>query len=91
MTDKEETMSKAQELKLYQREHFDRKIDKKLEPEIEREELKLKTTVAKILEKGAVLITTRATIGNCAISNNKVATNQGFQNLEVNKNHNNKF
>ena len=45
-------MSKPQELKLYQREHFDKKIDKKLEPEIEREELKLKTTVAKILEKG---------------------------------------
>ena len=45
-------MSKAQELKLYQREHFDKKIDKKLEPEIEREQLKLKTTIAKILEKG---------------------------------------
>jgi hypothetical protein len=45
-------MSKPNELKLYQREHLDKKIDKKLEPEIEREELKLKATVAKILDKG---------------------------------------
>ena len=45
-------MSKANELKLYQREHFDQKIDKLLEPEIEREELKLKTTINKILDKG---------------------------------------
>ena len=45
-------MSKANELKLYQREHFEQKIDKLLEPEIEREELKLKTTINKILDKG---------------------------------------
>jgi len=45
-------MAKANELKLYQREHFQRKIEKKLEPEIEREELKIKTTVNKILDKG---------------------------------------
>ena len=45
-------MSKANELKLYQREHFTGKIDKKLEPEIEREELKIKTTINKILDKG---------------------------------------
>ena len=45
-------MSKSNELKLYQREHFEEKIDKLLEPEIEREELKLKTTINKILDKG---------------------------------------
>ena len=38
-------MSKGMELKLHQREHFEAKIDKLLEPEIEREELKIKTTV----------------------------------------------
>ena len=45
-------MAKANELKLYQREHFTDKIEKKLEPEIEREELKIKTTINKILDKG---------------------------------------
>ena len=45
-------MSKGMELKLHQREHFEAKIDKLLEPEIEREELKLKTTINKILDKG---------------------------------------
>ena len=45
-------MAKANELKLYQREHFQKKIEKKLEPEIEREELKIKTTINKILDKG---------------------------------------
>ena len=45
-------MSKGMELKLHQREHFEQKIDKLLEPEIEREELKLKTTINKILDKG---------------------------------------
>ena len=45
-------MAKTNEFPLWKREHFDKKIDKKLEPEIEREQLKLKTTIAKILEKG---------------------------------------
>ena len=45
-------MSKDKELKLYQRDHFDQKVDKKLEPEIEREELRIKTTVQTILNKG---------------------------------------
>ena len=45
-------MAKTNELKLYQREHFTDKIGKKLEPEIEREELKIKTTINKILDKG---------------------------------------
>ena len=45
-------MGKNLELKLHQREHIEQKIDKLLEPEIEREELKLKTTINKILDKG---------------------------------------
>ena len=45
-------MAKANELKLYQREHFTGKIDKKLEPEIEREELKNKAIINRILDKG---------------------------------------
>ena len=45
-------MSKSNELKLFQREHFTSKIEKKLTPEIEREELKIKTTINKILDKG---------------------------------------
>ena len=44
--------TKTNELKLYQREHFLEKIKKKLEPAIEREELKLKSTVQKMLDKG---------------------------------------
>ena len=37
MTEMEKTnMAKVNELKLYQREHFTDKIEKKLEPEIER-------------------------------------------------------
>ena len=45
-------MSKTNELKLYQRDWFEKEITEKLTPEIEREELKIKTTVNKILEKG---------------------------------------
>jgi len=45
-------MSKANELKLYQRDWFEKEIEEKLTPEIEREELKIKTTINKILDKG---------------------------------------
>ena len=45
-------MNKDKELKLYQRDHFEQKVDKKLEPEIEREQLRIKTTVQTILNKG---------------------------------------
>ena len=45
-------MSKTNELKLYQRDWFEKEIEEKLTPEIEREELKIKTTVNKILDKG---------------------------------------
>ena len=44
-----------------------------------------------LIPENNILITTRATIGNCVINEKKTATNQGFQNLIVNKNHNNKF
>tara|TARA_R100001163_G_scaffold15750_1_gene14239 strand:- start:369 stop:929 length:561 start_codon:yes stop_codon:yes gene_type:complete len=43
---------KGTELKLHQREHFERKIEKRLKPEIEREELRIKTTIQSILGKG---------------------------------------
>jgi len=45
-------MSKSNELKLYQRDWFEKEIEEKLTPEIEREELKIKTTINKILDKG---------------------------------------
>ena len=45
-------MAKDERLKLYERDHFDEKVDKKLEPVIEREELRIKTTVQSILNKG---------------------------------------
>lgn len=41
----------------------------------------LDASAAKLLPAGAVLMTTRATIGACAIARRPVATNQGFQNL----------
>ena len=43
---------KGTELKLHQREHFEAKIEKRLKPEIEREELRIKTTIQSILNKG---------------------------------------
>ena len=43
---------KGTELKLHQREHFERKIEKRWTPEIEREELRSKTTIQSILNKG---------------------------------------
>jgi type I restriction enzyme, S subunit len=51
----------------------------------------LKDSSAKLLPKGSILITTRATIGNCAICEDKVCTNQGFQNLFCKKGFDNKF
>jgi type I restriction enzyme, S subunit len=44
----------------------------------------LQNSSAKLLPKGALLITTRATIGDIGIANNPCATNQGFQSLIVN-------
>ena len=45
-------MAKDERLKLYERDHFDSKVDKKLEPVIEVEELRIKATVQTILNKG---------------------------------------
>src|ERR1035441_4365789 len=44
----------------------------------------LKNSSAKLLPKGALMITTRATIGDISIANNPCTTNQGFQSLIVN-------
>ncbi len=46
---------------------------------------------AKPLPIGTVLLTTRATIGNCAINEYLTCTNQGFQNIICNNNFDNKF
>ncbi|MCX7735801.1 MAG: restriction endonuclease subunit S [Candidatus Kapabacteria bacterium] len=44
----------------------------------------LKNSSAKLLPKGAILVTTRATIGDAAIAANECCTNQGFQSFIVN-------
>ena len=54
-------------------------------------ELGLRSSSAKLLPKGSVLITTRATIGDVAIVNEPCATNQGFQSLVVKENQINRF
>lgn len=54
-------------------------------------ELGLKSSSAKLLPKGSLLITTRATIGDVAIVNEPCATNQGFQSLVVKENQINRF
>jgi type I restriction enzyme S subunit len=46
---------------------------------------------AKLLPKGTILLTTRATIGDVAISTKECSTNQGFQSLITNYNNNNYF
>jgi len=43
----------------------------------------LNNSSAKLLPKGALLLTTRATIGDIAIANSECTTNQGFQSLVV--------
>ena len=44
----------------------------------------LDNSSAKLLPKGTILITSRATIGECAIATQPIATNQGFQNIICN-------
>ena len=51
----------------------------------------LKNSSAKLMPKGTVLFTSRAPIGYIAISENEVATNQGFKNIVVNQNNHNIF
>lgn len=53
--------------------------------------LGLKKSSAKLLPKGTILITTRATIGDVAITLEECTTNQGFQSLIVNKSEVNSF
>jgi type I restriction enzyme S subunit len=54
-------------------------------------DLGLKKSSATLLPKGAILLTTRATIGEMAIAQEECTTNQGFQSLVVNKNNSNQF
>lgn len=51
----------------------------------------LQNSSAKLLPKGALLITTRATIGEIAIAIEQCTTNQGFQSLVVNDSEINMF
>lgn len=51
----------------------------------------LKNSSAKLLPKGTILITTRATIGDGAITEVECTTNQGFQSLIVNNSELNSF
>lgn len=54
-------------------------------------ELGLKKSSARLLPRGAILLTTRATIGEVAIALEECTTNQGFQSLIVNSGFNNVF
>lgn len=51
----------------------------------------LNESSAKLLPIGTILITSRATIGECAIATKPIATNQGFQNIICNENNDNLF
>jgi type I restriction enzyme S subunit len=54
-------------------------------------ELGLKYSSARLLPKGTILLTTRATIGEVAIALEECTTNQGFQSLVVKEGFNNIF
>ena len=51
----------------------------------------LKNSGAKLLPKGTILLTSRATIGECSIALHECTTNQGFQSLIANPAVNNEF
>ena len=51
----------------------------------------LDNSSAKILPQGAILLSTRATIGECSIAMNECSTNQGFQSLISRNNYNSEF
>ena len=53
--------------------------------------LGLKKSNAKILPMGTILLSSRATVGECSIAQVECATNQGFQSLIPYKNFNNEF
>lgn len=54
-------------------------------------ELGLNKSSAKLLPKGTILLSSRATIGEKSIAIREVCTNQGFQSILVNKENNNEF
>ena len=51
----------------------------------------LENCSAKLLPIGTVLLTSRATIGECAITAKSISTNQGFQSISCNNNFDNVF
>ena len=51
----------------------------------------LEDSSAKLLPEGTILITSRATIGKCAITTKPICTNQGFQNIICNNDYHNLF
>ncbi len=66
-------------LQINQIENTERKITK----------LGLKNSSAKLLPIETILITSRATVGECAITTKPISTNQGFQNIICNDRHHN--
>ena len=54
-------------------------------------DLGLRNCSAKLLPKGTILLTTRASIGHSAILLNEATTNQGFQSIVVNSENKNEF
>ncbi|EGI71500.1 type I restriction-modification system, specificity subunit S [Pseudoalteromonas distincta] len=51
----------------------------------------VKNSSAKLLPKGTLLVCTRATIGEMAVSSHEMSTNQGFKNIVPNENTNIEF
>ena len=51
----------------------------------------LKKSSAKLLPIGTILLSSRATIGECSIATKECTTNQGFQSLIVKENYSNEF
>jgi len=51
----------------------------------------LEKSSAKLLQVGTILLTTRATIGECVITKIPICTNQGFQNILCNDNYDNLY
>lgn len=54
-------------------------------------QLGLQKSSAKILPAGSILLSSRATVGECSITQKDCTTNQGFQNLTPKKGINNEF
>lgn len=54
-------------------------------------QLGLQKSSAKVLPKGSILLSSRATVGECSIVKNECTTNQGFQSLIPRQGINNEF